>query len=71
MTLNTVFQCVKNIFFLSQKKIIFFTILNLNMILLSLPVMGGPLPVRVGKINVVLAWDILLSVVRLVTIVQQ
>ena len=29
VTLNTVFQCVKNIFFLSQKKIIFFTILNL------------------------------------------
>ena len=31
VTLNTVFQCVKNIFFLSQKKIIFFTILNLIM----------------------------------------
>ncbi len=31
VTLYTVFQCVKNIFFLSQKKIIFFTILNLIM----------------------------------------
>ena len=29
MTQNTVFQCVKNSFLLSQKKLIFFTILNL------------------------------------------
>ena len=29
VTQNTVFQCVKNNFFLSQKKLIFFTILNL------------------------------------------
>ena len=29
MTRNTVFQCVKNIFLLSRKKLIFFTILNL------------------------------------------
>ena len=30
VTQNTVFQYVKNIFLLSQKKLIFFTILNLN-----------------------------------------
>ena len=30
MTQNTVFQCVKNIFFLSQKKLVFFTEFNLD-----------------------------------------
>ena len=30
MTQNTIFQCVKNNFLLSQKKFVFFTILNLN-----------------------------------------
>ena len=30
VTQNTVFQCVKNSFLLSQKKLIFFTILNLH-----------------------------------------
>ena len=33
VTQNTVFQCVKNNFLLSQKKLIFFTILNLIMIM--------------------------------------
>ena len=32
VTQNTVFQCFKNNFFLSQEKLIFFTILNLTMI---------------------------------------
>ena len=32
MTQNTVFQCVKNIFFPSQKKLVFFTEFNLNII---------------------------------------
>ena len=32
MTQNTVFQCVKNIFFPSQKKLVFFTEFNLSMI---------------------------------------
>ena len=31
---NTVFQYVKNIFLLSQKKAIFFTILNLHIVLM-------------------------------------
>ena len=31
VTQNTVFQCVKNIFFLSQKKLVFFTEFNLTM----------------------------------------
>ena len=30
MTQNTVFQCVKNIFFLFKKKLVFFTEFNLN-----------------------------------------
>ena len=33
VTQNTVFQYVKNIFLLSQKKLVFFTILNLGMVL--------------------------------------
>ena len=37
MTQNTVFQCVKNNFLLSQKKLIFFTILNLPMSLHATP----------------------------------
>ena len=32
VTQNTVFQCVKNIFFLSQKKLVFFTEFNLTMV---------------------------------------
>ena len=35
VTQNTVFQCFKNIFFLSQEKLIFFTMLNLCMIIWS------------------------------------
>ena len=32
---NTIFQCVKNNFLLSQKKLIFFTILNLTIVVME------------------------------------
>ena len=32
VTQNTVFQYVKNVFLLSQKKLVFFTILNLSIV---------------------------------------